>query len=727
MLMKHLKIILLALFCIFFTANVLATNVTKNDAAKVAKNYFSEVLFSNGNLPSNISESIEITKDGNTVVYVFNFEKGGYVMVSAEDRYTPIIGYSPTGYYEQYNVPDGLQFLLEEYSEMISLIRAQNISGEPQYAEKWERYLSDNLQLDKSAAAVVVAPMTALWNQDSPYNFYAPPASGGPGGKAYAGCVATAMSIIMYYWRWPWQGTGEKSYNPIFPASPCPGLNAPDFLQAKFGETTYDFNGMFGTPEVSADKVLYEPIALLQFHAGVSVSMMYCGDGSGAYSYTVPSAMRNYFKYASNIQQVQRTSYSTTAAWTTMLKGQLDLQQPVYVSGQGPSGGHAFVCDGYNTDDYVHYNFGWSGSANGYFVSDKPNEFTSSVAAVINFIPDRSQGYPINGNDTWTVSWMKGNISDCSGPVDFYNKGVTSKWLIDPGAEGNVVENITINYVKMNLAAGDYLRIYDGDNESATLLGEFTGNNPFDAVTSSGDKVLVKFTSAPDSPTAQGFMISYDVKAKQCCDPRNPITITNSQGSFTDGSPENMNYNNSTGPCKWFIYPKDAIAETEITLSFTRIDTEEGVDEIKIMDMDKNKLIATFSGKYLPTDELPVRTVNTKKIQVSFSSNPYINGKGFEVNYQVTHLGIKQLENVINLTIYPNPVKDRLYINFFAEVADNFDINIYTVTGQEIYKETLTNFTGDYNNMLNMSNFSQGIYLLQIKSSKGMITRKFVK
>jgi hypothetical protein len=454
---------------------------------------------------------------------------------------------------------------------------------------------------------------------------------------------------------------------------------------------------------------------------------MYCGDGAGADSANVPTAMRNYFKYSASIHLIQRQSYGNTAAWTAILKEQLDLHQPVYVSGQGPSGGHAFVCDGYNTDGYVHYNFGWSGSANGYYVSDKPNEFTSGVAAIIDFIPDRTQGYPINGNNTWTISWMKGIISDCSSPVDNYSAGTTSKWLIDPSAEGNATENITINHIEMDLAAGDFLRFYDGADESAPLLGEFSGNTAFSAITSTGSKLLVKFTSASTSPTAKGFLISYEAKPMQCCDPRSPIIFTDFHGFFTDGCPDDMNYNNNTGPCKWNINPKNANADTQIKIRFTRIDTEEGFDVINIIDMDKNKLVKSVSGRYLPSDELPEFLVQTKKIQISFTSNAFVNGKGFEVEYIVAINNITELENVNNISIFPNPVKDNLFVKFNATVADNFDIALYSVTGQMILKETLNNFAGDYNNAFNINGLAQGVYMLQIKSSKGIITHKIVK
>ena len=721
--MKTLKQILLVLCCIFFTVSALATSVTQNNAAMVAKNYFSEVLLSHGkNFTTVISESFEITKEGNPVLYVFNFEKGGYVIVSAEDRFTPIVGYSPDGYYDPNNMPDGFKFLMEEFSEMITLIREKNIEGEPQHAAKWKRYQSDSYTAERGAAAVVVALSTALWYQDYPYNYYCPVVAGSTyGGKAPTGCVATALGIMLYYWRWPWIGTGSRTYTP----GDCNGVQMP-VLSANFGETFYDYNGMYGTSTINADKFLYEPISLLLYHAGISVNMQYCLS-SGAYSKDVPNAMRNYFKYISNIQEVKRASY-TTAAWTALMKEQLDLKQPVYLSAHSPTVGHALVCDGYDSNDLLHYNFGWSGSFNGFFAADAP--YTSynltTTSAVINFVPDRAQGYPIDCNGSWTLPYMKGMLADCSGPVDNYLAGTTASWLIDPATGGHYVGNITLKSIEMDLASGDYLRIYDGENESAPLLGEFTENDPID-ITSTENKVLVKFTSATSSATAQGFMISYEAELLQCCDPRKPITLTAISGKFTDGCPEDLNYNNNLGPCIWNIFPEDAIPETEILIKFNRLDTEEGKDVIKFIDQNTLKLITSFSGNYGPGDELPQFIAKTTKVRVMFSSNAEVTGKGFEIEYFASPMSIIELENINSLFIYPNPVKEKLFVKFNAAVADDYNIAIYNVTGQTIHQETLHNFVGEYDNTLNLSNLAQAVYLLQIKSSKGMITRKIVK
>ena len=718
--MKYTRQILMALFCIFFTVNALATSVTKNNAAKVATNYFSEVLISNGmSHAAVISETFDIKKDGNTVLYVFNFENGGYVIVSADDRFTPIIGYSPDGFYQKDNMAEGFEYLMAQFSDMIALVRAENIAATPEYTAKWERYASEKPAERDLAGTPVVGPLTALWNQDFPYNYYCPIVSGGPGGRAYAGCVATAMSMIMYYWRWPWQGVGERSYKP----SSCHGVSFP-VLTAKFGETTYDFNGMYGTPEKAASGYMYEPLSLLQYHAGISVDMAYCSDGSGTQSAKVPNAMKSYFKYDQSIQHVQYNK--DLATWTAMLKGQLDLKQPVYVSGieVGANAGHAFVCDGYDTDNKYHYNFGWDGSSNGYFAADKPAEFSNPdyLAAVINFKPDRSKGYPADCNGNWTLPYLKGMLADCSGPMDKYAAGTTATWLLDPTSVGIAAEKYSITCESIDLATGDYLRIYDGDNDSAPLLGEFTGKTPFNKITSTGGKVLVKFTSTATSATGEGFLITYESKAKKYCD--GEIKLTSPTGIITDGSPEGMNYANGSD-CKWVIDPGAVDPETQFIFNFNRLDTEEKVDVLKFYNVETSKLLATISGTYAP-EETPQIIAKARKVAIIFSSNSYISGKGFEIEYFTDPVSIKEVENINDLSIYPNPASDKLNVKFNTSDVDDFNIVIYNVTGQAVYRELLNKFTGSYYKELNINDFAQGVYLMQIKSSRGTTTRKVV-
>ena len=78
--------------------------------------------------------------------------------------------------------------------------------------------------------------------------------------------------------------------------------------------------------------------------------------------------------------------------WLTKLKDCLNLQRPIYYSGQGSAGGHAFVCDGYDDSDLLHFNWGWGGNGDGYFALGNLNpigySFNSNNYAIFDIIPE---------------------------------------------------------------------------------------------------------------------------------------------------------------------------------------------------------------------------------------------------------------------------------------------------------------------------------------------------
>ena len=100
---------------------------------------------------------------------------------------------------------------------------------------------------------------------------------------------------------------------------------------------------------------------------GVSVSMDYCASGSGAYTGNVATALKNYFDYDASTRYVNRSNYRL-AQWNQLVYDELSQSRVVVYSGQSSGGGHAFVIDGYDKDDYFHVNWGWGGGSNGYFL-----------------------------------------------------------------------------------------------------------------------------------------------------------------------------------------------------------------------------------------------------------------------------------------------------------------------------------------------------------------------
>ena len=297
---------------------------------------------------------------GSTDYYVFNVSNGeGFVIVAGDDRVKPILAYSTTGQYDPQNVSEGFAFTLNGFREEIAYVRDHNLSATPDIVAEW-RSVAHNGSLNRGEQTrVVVGPLCqTIWNQNFPWNSQCPEDPEGSGGHVYAGCVATAMGQVMKYWDWPAQGTGSHSYNPSGYAQ----------QSANFGETEYHFELMPLALDSTSTEEEYFYIAQFLHHCGISVNMQYRGNGSGAYSEDVPTALRNYFRYTcdshvSNYNFWPGMGYSNEE-WANMLKdGGLDEMIPLYYSGSDDSGagGHAFVCDGYDENDYFHYNGGWSG------------------------------------------------------------------------------------------------------------------------------------------------------------------------------------------------------------------------------------------------------------------------------------------------------------------------------------------------------------------------------
>lgn len=106
-----------------------------------------------------------------------------------------------------------------------------------------------------------------------------------------------------------------------------------------------------------------DAVALLMKDCGVSLNMNY-GPVSGASIYSYTPAFKNYFRYSS--RTVNRSGCET-AEFTKIITDELQEGRPIIYCGTGEDGGHAFVVDGYDTNYFLHVNWGWGGYSDGYF------------------------------------------------------------------------------------------------------------------------------------------------------------------------------------------------------------------------------------------------------------------------------------------------------------------------------------------------------------------------
>ena len=280
--MKKLLTLVIAVILGFGTmfANPVDVNTAKSLGQKFVQANFEKTM------RADLELYYTVTSDnGQPCVYVFNMGNEGFVMVAASDNVCPILAYSENGPFDASNPYNGAMYMLETYKNSISYAIEKNIEATPKIAGQWES-LRNCGRLSNNRGRTVGPLVQTKWNQNSPYNLYAPAASGGPGGRCYAGCVATAMSQVMKYWDHPAQGTGSHSYY-------CPGYGQ---QSANFGATTYHWELMPRSLS-SASQEQIEAVATLMYHCGVSVDMTFDWDGSGTYSDLVPPAMAAYFDY----------------------------------------------------------------------------------------------------------------------------------------------------------------------------------------------------------------------------------------------------------------------------------------------------------------------------------------------------------------------------------------------------------------------------------------------
>jgi hypothetical protein len=398
--------LLLSIFIISIKIN--AKQVDSTLAKTVAVNFLNTIE-SNPNITSDKAiilrvESFTLEQENISVsypsCYLINCGIPGFVIVSGDDNITPILGYSDQAILDINNLPPSFIKWMETYEKQISFIVFNKIEGSQDIVDTWNQYKYSNAaSIDRRAGAVAPLLKTS-WDQSPYYNDQCP-YDYTLNKRSITGCVATAMAQVMKFWAYPTSGSGTHSYNHSNYGT----------LSANFGSTTYDW-GLMPNKATSANS----SVAILMSHAGISVDMNYSPTGSSATTLAVHStkansaeyALKTYFDYSTTLSGKEKKNYSE-ANWIGLLKTDLEAGQPIIYRGSGNDGGHCFVCDGFNTSNYFHFNWGWGGSANGYFMvsalNPQSSSFTQSQGAIIGISPPTGQiNYSLDITKSVTIS-----------------------------------------------------------------------------------------------------------------------------------------------------------------------------------------------------------------------------------------------------------------------------------------------------------------------------------
>jgi hypothetical protein len=367
---KHiLTLLALVLACLSMHANPVGQETARRLGQSFAASNFE---FSRQSSDLNLVYTA-FSDRGEACYYVFNIGDTGFVIIAGDDHYRPVIGYSEEGIFD----PDDMAPALVDYLEGVRqgvMEAATAPAAQPAVAADWAMLEKTGRMGSRHGGREDEYLVETKWNQNYPYNYFRPEGAGGPGGHCYAGCVATAAAQLMRYWSHPIQGQGSHTYYPE---------DHPEYgpLTANFGETTYDWANMPNSISSSSPIEQIEAVALLIYHAGVSVDMNYRPSSSGAVTGLLCQTMPAYFFYTDQMANLYREEY-THEGYMQLIIRAIDMNWPMVHRG----GGHAYVLDGYNDNDMVHFNWGWSGSSDGWFNIDE-HGYAEGESVIYNYVP----------------------------------------------------------------------------------------------------------------------------------------------------------------------------------------------------------------------------------------------------------------------------------------------------------------------------------------------------
>lgn len=289
----------------------------------------------------------------NEAFYVYDDVNGndGFVIVSADDRLPEVLAYSYDETFSLKSMPACTRYWLECYlDEYMSLETPVEVSeaSEIQTAE-----------VHPEGVEPLLGKLP--WGQSDPFNGLCPMSEGG---RCVTGCVATAMSQIMWLHQWPECGKGNISYSTRTHKINVRMNLAEHPLHWSLIKAEYN-RGKYTEDEANA-------VATLMATCGASVHMDYGVDGSGAYQEDILRALVSNFYYDADAAFLSRKDFSS-ADWHSLLITELNEGRAVNYAGQSRTdGGHSFVIDGYEagsngSNPYYHLNWGWNGRCNGYY------------------------------------------------------------------------------------------------------------------------------------------------------------------------------------------------------------------------------------------------------------------------------------------------------------------------------------------------------------------------
>lgn len=335
---------------------------------------------------SDMGEAFKLSSGADAFVIEYNAPttrggQGGGFMIKATSKNVPeIIGYSESGYFDPENIPDNMKTWLQGYVK------------EAEYAD---RLAARGVSLKSASTRAVgsVEPFVQTkWDQGKPFNDLAPLVDGK---STWSGCTAAATAQCMALYKFPDVGEGTADF-----VTTTNQLHITGDLRdypLEWDKTLLEYKSWGEDAYTQQDA---EVISKIYYSIDLAIKMDFDPNGSGAYLIDASRALVQNYGYDKEIMYLHRYYFSDND-WHYIITNELKHKRPLIYEGFGNSG-HAFVFDGYQTredDIYYHVNWGWGGSADGYFrlnalepfgASNEGYKFNESQGAVIGIQPENN-------------------------------------------------------------------------------------------------------------------------------------------------------------------------------------------------------------------------------------------------------------------------------------------------------------------------------------------------
>lgn len=431
--------------------------------------------------------SFKLPSSMHAAFYTFAIPRGGFVVVAGDDVAFPILAYSFENPFPA-DVPDHVESFLADLAMEIDAALQQGVKSSTFISEQWQALLDTPAPLT-TGEGTVGPLLSTKWMQHAPYNALCPSSSGV---NAKVGCGAIALGQVLRYWQYPANPRGVHSYSE----------NNFGTHTVHFDSASYDYSLMpiALTGSSSSDSII--ETAKLLYHCGVSINMQYGISASGVFASNIASALINHFGYAKNVGNASKSEYSE-AMWVQMLKNNLDLNRPIIYRGvdsENANNAHIWVCDGYDAQNRFHFNFGWNGNHDGFYllsaISPGTTDYTSQQRAILNIYPDslsKTVSSSKWGNSRYYVDdtmWVykQKTLNDLNEYLytGFSGNGTRHTMTFVPSDSSC---NLRIDIID---SMGRNVSVYDGENKDVMLDGPmFLHANNYPMLSSHGAIVIV--------------------------------------------------------------------------------------------------------------------------------------------------------------------------------------------------------------------------------------------